>query len=218
MHVGDLILTPSWTWHSHGNDTDRAMVWLDGLDVPLVGAFDAGFSEKEGAVRSAEETPTSNAAHGVSAARGVTLKRAGRSARVARAGEHFVFPHVEWRESLHRMSRAEALDAHDGFRLEFTNPADGGAVMPTVSAFCQLVPTGVTLKPLRSTDGGVYVVTEGAGRAMLGEQSFDLAAGDIFVVPSWSPRALSATSDLVLFSFSDRAAQQSLALWREEAE
>src|SRR5262245_30267568 len=112
MHVGDLILTPSWTWHSHGNDSESAMVWLDGVDVPLVAAFDAGFSEKQGAASGAAETRTLSADHGVSAARGETLKRVGRAARVARAGAHFVFPHSQWREALHRISRTEALDAH----------------------------------------------------------------------------------------------------------
>jgi gentisate 1,2-dioxygenase len=235
MHVGDLILTPSWTWHSHGNDTDRPMVWLDGLDVPLVAAVDAGFSEKEGAASGAAERPNAGAAHGVSAARGVkeeratssaspekssthpeTLRPVRRTAGRARAGSHFVFPHAEWREALHRMTRMEAFDVHDGFRMEFVNPADGGAVMPTISAFCQLVPKGLRLQPLRSTDACVHVVTEGEGRVTIGDESFDLASGDIFVVPSWSPRAFAADSDLVLFSFSDRATQQSLALWREE--
>lgn len=229
MHVGDLILTPSWSWHSHGNDTDRAMVWLDGLDVPMVAGFDSSFSEKEGAARGAADTPIVSGAQGVSAARAVmeeqrssacpeTLRPVRRSAGIARAGSHFVYPHSQWREALHRMTRAEALDAHDGFRFEFVNPADGSAVMPTISAFCQLVPRGVSLKPLRSTDGSVYVVTEGEGRAAIGGESFDLAAGDIFVVPSWAPRAFTAASDLVLFSFSDRAAQRSLALWREQAD
>src|SRR5512143_1984917 len=43
MTPGDLILTPSWSWHDHGNDTDRPVVWLDGLDIPLVQALNAMF-------------------------------------------------------------------------------------------------------------------------------------------------------------------------------
>src|SRR5512135_2896710 len=45
MEYGDFIITPSWTWHDHGNDSDRPMVWLDGLDVPLVRILDASFAE-----------------------------------------------------------------------------------------------------------------------------------------------------------------------------
>src|SRR5271165_5002005 len=45
MEPGDFIITPSWTWHDHGNDSDKPMVWLDGLDVPLVRLLDASFAE-----------------------------------------------------------------------------------------------------------------------------------------------------------------------------
>src|SRR5918994_1860866 len=43
MAPGDLVLTPSWAWHDHGNETDHRVVWMDGLDVPLVQAVNAMF-------------------------------------------------------------------------------------------------------------------------------------------------------------------------------
>src|SRR5580765_2044858 len=43
MAPGDLILTPSWAWHDHGNETDKLVVWMDGLDIPLVQALNAMF-------------------------------------------------------------------------------------------------------------------------------------------------------------------------------
>src|ERR1044072_8712691 len=36
MQPGDFIVTPAWTWHDHGKETDGVMIWLDGLGVPLV--------------------------------------------------------------------------------------------------------------------------------------------------------------------------------------
>src|SRR5512134_1131211 len=45
MHPGDFILTPSWTYHDHGNPGTVPVVWLDGLDVPIVNLFDASFRE-----------------------------------------------------------------------------------------------------------------------------------------------------------------------------
>jgi gentisate 1,2-dioxygenase len=36
MANGDVLLTPSWMWHGHGNDSDREAYWIDILDVPLV--------------------------------------------------------------------------------------------------------------------------------------------------------------------------------------
>src|SRR6516164_2491070 len=47
MEEGDLILTPSWTWHEHLHEGDAPIVWLDALDVPFqrymgTGAFEHG--------------------------------------------------------------------------------------------------------------------------------------------------------------------------------
>ncbi len=36
MRRGDLLLTAGWRWHEHHNVADAPMVWLDGLDIPLV--------------------------------------------------------------------------------------------------------------------------------------------------------------------------------------
>jgi len=46
MHPGDFIITPSWTFHDHGNPGDTPVIWLDGLDIPIVAFFDAGFAER----------------------------------------------------------------------------------------------------------------------------------------------------------------------------
>lgn len=45
MYPGDFILTPSWTYHDHGNLTDEPVIWLDALDIPTVNTFDASFAE-----------------------------------------------------------------------------------------------------------------------------------------------------------------------------
>ena len=45
MKPGDFIVTPAWTWHDHGKESEGVMIWLDGLDVPLVNHLGATFSE-----------------------------------------------------------------------------------------------------------------------------------------------------------------------------
>ncbi len=45
MHPGDFILTPSWTFHDHGNPSSEPIVWMDGLDVPIVNMLNTGFVE-----------------------------------------------------------------------------------------------------------------------------------------------------------------------------
>ncbi|OAP54391.1 hypothetical protein AYL99_11492 [Fonsecaea erecta] len=45
MRRADVILTPSWQWHDHGNEAgdDSPVIWLDGLDLPLFGTLKLNF-------------------------------------------------------------------------------------------------------------------------------------------------------------------------------
>jgi gentisate 1,2-dioxygenase len=45
MVAKDVVLTPNWCWHGHGNDSDGCAYWLDFLDVPLVHLLDPMFFE-----------------------------------------------------------------------------------------------------------------------------------------------------------------------------
>jgi gentisate 1,2-dioxygenase len=84
-----------------------------------------------------------------------------------------------------------------------------------MSAALQLLGKGVQTAPYRSTDSTVFTVVEGKGRSTVGEKSFDWEENDVFVVPSWTPHHHAAETEAVLFSFSDRTAQEKLGLWRE---
>lgn len=213
MHQHDLILTPAWLWHDHGNETDQPMIWLDGLDIPLVQMLDASFAEHRedhGAV------PTSRPA-GDAATRWGRNMRPVRSERVAGQGNPlFIYPFAEWRETLEVLRRGEAPHAHDAYLMEFTNPVDGGPVMATMSAYARLVPAGFETRATRSSDGMINVVVEGGGTLFVDGEPFALTPGEIVVVPAWAERRFAADSDLVLFSYSDRATQAKLSLWREQ--
>ena len=45
MVPNDVVLTPNWCWHGHGNDGKGCGYWLDFLDVPLVHLLDPMFFE-----------------------------------------------------------------------------------------------------------------------------------------------------------------------------
>lgn len=214
MRPFDLVLTPGWQWHDHGNPSDRPMIWLDGLDIPTVRHFDAGF---------AESFPEK--AHPETAPPGDTLARYGRNLRPVRGSTAdrrpahqplFHYPYADWRPALDAMAGAATIDPHLGHALEFLNPADGGPVMPTIAAQVRLLPTGFETRARRSTDGTVFVVVEGRGWAVVEGREIVLEPRDILVVPSWRELRLGAADDLVLFSYSDRAAQEKLNLYKEE--
>jgi gentisate 1,2-dioxygenase len=88
--------------------------------------------------------------------------------------------------------------------------------MPTIAAMIRRLPGGFATRPYRSSDGMVFACVEGAGRLQVGDESFEMRPHDIAVVPGWMPHTLHAGEDWILFSYSDRAAQERLGFWREQ--
>ena len=212
MREGDFIITPSGTWHDHGSESDGPVVWLDGLDIPIVSLLDASFAE-----RHADEAQDHSRAPGESFARyGCGLLPVG--APTARASPIFSFPYLRTREALDRLRASGEADACHGIRMKYANPLDGGYALPTIASFIQLLPRGFRGATHRSTDATVFCVAEGQGRTVAGEETIDWSRRDTFVVPSWCSRRHEAEGEAVLFSFSDRAVQESFGLWREERE
>ncbi len=213
MQPFDLVLTPNGRWHDHGNDTARPMSWLDGLDIPLVTALDASFAEHlDGRAQHPQSLPAADC----QARWGANLRPANRIGEAAAVGAPlFHYPYQDWRAALASVARSDAPDPCHGIRMEFTNPTDGGPVMRTISAFCQFLPAGFETAPIRSTDGLIHVGVEGKGVLEVDGRQFPLAPRDVAVAPAWSERRLRATSDMVVFSYSDRAVQEKLGLWRE---
>jgi gentisate 1,2-dioxygenase len=211
MRRGDFIITPSWTWHDHGNPGKDPVIWLDGLDVRILRTFAAQFHEPY-----PEDTQPISRGEGASAARfGNNLKPLGPVAPFGKTSPVFSYPYARSRETLAHLAREGAPDTCHGWKMAFVNPLTGGHAMPTIATFIQMLPKGFRGASCRSTDGAVYSVVEGRGRARIGGEAFEFEKLDAFVVPSWMPLELEASEEAVLFSFSDRAAQEALGLWRE---
>jgi gentisate 1,2-dioxygenase len=211
MSPGDFVITPSWTWHDHGNDSDRPMVWLDGLDIPIVSLFDASFLE-HGA---ADEQPISRPEGDALARYGSGLLPLGYE-KTTPTSPVFNYPYARTREALAQMQRADEWDPCHGLKLRYVNPVTGDYAMPTMGTFMQLLPKGFQTAPYRSTDSVVFSVVEGHGTTQVGDETFEWGPRDIFVVPSWQRHWHAAAGEAVLFSFSDRPVQDKLGLWREE--
>lgn len=193
MHPGDFIVTPSWTYHDHGNPGQEPTVWLDGLDVPIVNLFDASFAEHH----RAETTPPGVASSSTPV---------------------FNYPYARSRQDLETLRGQDGVHPAHGIRQPYLDPATGRSPMLTIAAFLQLLPRGFDGRPVRQTDATIYVGVEGHGISRVGDDVFDWGPRDVFVAPSWTPVQHQAPrEDAVLFSLSDRPAQQALGLWRESA-
>lgn len=213
MTPGDFIITPSWTWHDHGNPGAEPVIWLDGLDVPIVELFDAQFME-----RPAERAQKTTRTAGESAARFGANMLPVEYRAPTRTSPLFWYPYDRSRAALAELARADAPNAAWGWKLQYVNPATGGHAMPTIGTWLQCLPKGFAGRPYRSTDSTTYAVVEGSGSVRVGDDTFAFGPKDVFTVPSWRKYTLHATNESVLFSFSDRPVQQALDLWREEIE
>jgi len=209
MRRGDFIITPSWTWHDHGNPGIEPVIWMDGLDIPLIQMLDASFAE-----RLDEETQP------VTQPEGDALHRYGANMLpvdwepTTKTSPVFHYPYERSRETLERLAKSGPVHPARGIKMQFINPASGGFAMPTIGAFIQLLPKGFKGTPEQVTDGTIYNVVEGHGRTTIGDRTFAWSPRDVFVAPSWLPVVHEADDDAVLFSYSDRPVQKMLGLWR----
>lgn len=211
MLPGDFVITPSMTWHDHGNPGTVPVVWLDGLDIPLLRFLSAGFAEKYPQETHAITRPEDDAL----ARFGANLAPMDYVAPSSGASPLFNYRFSKTRSTLTRISRRLADPCH-GHALRFLNPTTGGSPIPTIGAYVQLLPSKFDGRPYRATDSRVFCCLEGEGSIETDSWSFEFGARDLFVVPSWIAYRLRARTDAVLFSFSDRPVQSAFGLWREE--
>ena len=213
MRPGDFVTTPNWAWHDHGNLGSEPVVWLDGLDTAFANLFGAHFREDY----PQESQPVSRAEGDAVARYGANLLPVDYRPQ-GRASPLLSYPYERTREALERLVKAGAPHASHGYKLRYSNPATGGHAFPTMAVFMQWLPRGHAGRSYRSTDGAVFCVVEGRGSVSIGEARWDFAPHDVFVVPSWAFYQLKADTDCVLFSYTDRAAQEALGFWREECD
>jgi gentisate 1,2-dioxygenase len=211
MHPGDFVLTPSWTFHDHGNVGSEPTIWMDGLDSPFVRMMGVSFMEQwpdpEYPLSHEERDSEMRYGHNLLP---VDCPMAGGASPIVN------YPYARSRETVEQLSRNGPIDACHGTKLRFVNPTTGGYPMPTIAAFLQRLPAGFSGRRYRSTDGTIFSPTEGSGRSQIGDVSVEWKERDVFVVPPWYPVSHETEKGAVLFSFSDRAAQKALGFWREE--
>jgi 1-hydroxy-2-naphthoate dioxygenase len=192
METNDLVLTPSYAWHDHHNESRKAGVWLDVLDVPLITALNQTFFQ-----------PFASAVQKVDDAAPAAKMR---------------FPWGEMRAAL-SAAQSDDTDPFVGTRLAY-GVVDGRHPLATLGCFAQMLPPAFSGRLRRHTPSTVYYVVAGEGRAVIGDVELPWSAKDTFAVPAWAPHRLvnsSASEEAVLFSVSDEPMLAALGLLREES-
>ena len=212
MEEGDLILTPNWTWHEHHNESEDPIIWLDGLDGPLIQSLNVLFFENY----EKEELP-------ITRQTGESLSRLGFARSPHKDESHlrgvpFRYGWKDTYKALQTMGDADC-DPYDGALLRYVNPATAGFTYPTMSCEIQLFKPREKTKMHRHTSTALYHVFKGRGRSAVGEGHLEWKKGDSFVIPLWQWHAHEnlADEEAILFSINDRPVMEGLQLYREEA-
>src|SRR3989441_2047792 len=181
MEPGDLILTPSWSWHDHGNETTEPMVWLDGLDLPLLKALDVIFTE-----HAASEQ------YGITKPDDVSTRlynQPGLRPAKAQNAPHFSpLLNYKWSRTAAALAALpeSAATPFDDLLLEYTNPYTGGPVLPTMGCTAQYLRPGVHTQAHRQASSSVYMVLEGAGGGVVDGERFARDQGGVCAVDAWA--------------------------------
>lgn len=191
MRRGDVVLTPTMTWHDHGNEGRGPVIWTDGLDSPVVRFLENLHME-----------PYPNERQPVGGT----------------APQRVFFPWAEAHAAL--LARASGEPSpFDDIMIEYRDPASGRSLLPTVGCYLQMLRPGVRTRAHRETSSAVYHVVEGRGATTIDGARFAWGPGDFFAVPPRALHAHAAEGGgpAILFSFQDVPLLTGLGLYRMEA-
>jgi gentisate 1,2-dioxygenase len=189
MEPGDVLLTPNWSSHGHGNDSRACAYWLDFLDVPLVQLLEPMFFEP------AEEDSTHEAFEKAPPTK----------------NSPFVFP---LSETLKRLDAATATPAGQfGTQVELGNPA-----MDTIGLHMMRLAPKIKTAPYRTTANNMYAAVQGTGATTVDGERFEWRRGDVIAAPAWRPHFHEAAEDALLLRVTDAPVMQRLGFYRVDGE
>jgi gentisate 1,2-dioxygenase len=211
MEAGDLITTPSLTWHDHYNGSDTPIMWLDGADGPLIKFLEIGFGGRFEADRQPHSRGIGYSAYELAPARPSWVSRGAMQPPPYR---------YRWEDTEKTLKNLGEMpgNAYDGILLRYVNPLTDGPTLPTLSCEIQMLRQGEQTKAHRHTSTSIYHVFKGKGFTVVGDRRFDWEEGDSFTVPLWREHRHSNASraEAVLFVMNDKPVMDALGFYREE--
>ena len=214
MEPGDLITTPSWSWHDHINSGDTPIIWLDGADGPMLHFYQAGFANPF----HERQQPVTKPIGWSQMTYNILRPRSAPTMQSSNYRPPYRYAWQDTEKQFAAMSEAPG-DPWDGTLLRYSDPLSGGSTLPTMNCEVQMFRPGEKSRCHRHTYTVVYHAFRGNGTTWIGEQKFDWQQGDSFVVPLWNWHAHETHSKepAILFSINDRPAIEALGFFRQEA-
>ena len=186
MMPGDVVLTPNWCWHGHGNDSRACAYWLDVLDVPLVQLLEPMFFEphpdefeKESVVPNASPM------------------------------------HFAWADTERRLAEAGARSNGKPAEIALGDASHEKSALDTMALSMIELKAGQATASRKVMANSVFGVAKGAGTTDAGDVRLSWSRGDVFVVPAWQEHVHRSESGAVLFRVTDEPVMRKLGFLRE---
>lgn len=194
MTPGDLIITPVWNWHDHGNEGTKNVIWLDGLNIPFFKLVPIDFTEHYEEEFGAFTHPS----------KPVTDEDCA----------DMKFP---WSKMQARLDTVQGPYA----RVEYLLP-DGKPVNAIIGAYAERIAAGSTSPARQETANNCFQVHKGHGFTEVSsgdgslKETLRWGPGDLVAVPSWYRFVHHCVGEetAYLFSFSDKPMQTALGVFR----
>ena len=190
MEPGDVLLTPNWSTHGHGNHSKASAYWLDFLDAPLVQLLEPMFfehteEEEHEAFEAAPPPPTTSSP--------------------------FVFT---LKDTLARLDAAPPDPSGPfGTQIELGAPA-----LDTVALYMMRLSAGNRTATHRTTANNIFAVVRGSGMTTIDGERFEWSRGDVMAAPAWRPHFHEASDDAILLRVTDGPVMQRLGFHRVETQ
>lgn len=209
MSRGDFLPQAGWNWHAHHNAATQPMAWIDGLDIPFSyytesQFFEVGRERISAAEKTTPERSRSERLWGHPGLRPVSQPEA--TPATPLLAYRWVDTDRALTEQLALEAEGHAATLSAGHAaVRYTNPTSGRDVLPTMRTEMHRLRAGAQTLMRREVGSSVFQVFDGAGTVTVGERTWHVERGDLFVVPSWVPFAAQAsgTASLDLFRFGD---------------
>lgn len=178
MNPGDVLLTPNWSSHGHGNDSRASAYWLDFLDVPLVQLLEPMFFEplEDDEQHEAFKGPAPAPAPAKSA--------------------QFAFTAADTARRL--AATTPDPEGPFGTQIQLGEPA-----LDTMALYMMQLAPRVATARYKTTASNVYAVVRGTGTTTIDGESFAWNRGDVIAAPAWRPHFHEAADDAILFRVTD---------------
>lgn len=175
MHHGDLVLTPTGLWHEHRHEGQGPFIWLDVLDLPLMGSLDVSYVVGGGPQADPRAPATYGAASVVPRIRG------------ERTSARYPQLRYEWTRTRAALDDL-ALNAPRDQLVEvaYVNPETGGDCLNTIAFSALVLRPGEEQHLRRMSPAQVVHVVHGRGHAVVNGTEFSVESADTFCAPGFA--------------------------------